>query len=132
MPVLDSLAGVVDSLQVPGGIRVERASSTGPDARGNPRTGPLQRFTICPAIVQPARPRDLDRLPAGDRSSGAVLVHVKRKLRTAAEARGLGADVVTYRPAGDAEDLRYTVAMAADWAIIAGFFGVVCVKQERD
>lgn len=130
MSVLEGLEEVVDCFSIPGGIEVERHSVTGPDADGDPSQGPLQRFTVDPAVVQPAPPRELLRLPEGDRSSGVILVHTRRKLRTSIEARGLAADVVKYRPAGDNETLRYVVRVAGDWQIIGGFFACLAVKEE--
>ena len=132
MSVLDGLEDVVDCFRIPGGIEVERRSVTGVDADGDPTSGPLQRFTIDPAVVQPAPPRELLRLPEGDRATETILVHTKRKLRTSLEARGLGADVVKHRPGGDKETMRYVVRVAGDWKIIGGFFACLAVREELD
>lgn len=130
MAVLDGLEEVVDCFAIPGGIKVERRSSTGVDADGDPSPGPLQRFTVEPAIVQPATSRELLRLPEGDRSKETILVHTKRRLRTSLESKGLGADVIEYRPGS--RTLRYVVVFAGDWEIMGGFFTCLATKEELD
>ena len=132
MAVLDALAGVIDSLTIPVGIEVERKSATGPDADGDPSQGPIQRFRICPCVVQPARGTDLLRLPEGDRSLETILVHSKRKLRTALESSRQAADVLFYTPDGQATAFRYVVVTAANWAIVGGFYSVLAQKEELD
>ena len=132
MPVLDSLAHTVASLGIPGGVRIERRDGQ-LDAFGNPQSGVLRRFTfrMNPAIVQIATGRDLERLLGGDRDKETLMVHTRKRLRTALGGTNEEADTVIYCPGGEGEDRRYTVTMAADWAILAGFFAVLAVKQEQ-
>ncbi len=132
MAILGGLSHVIDSFRIPGGISVERHSATTPDSDGDPTVGPLQRFNVIPAVVQPATGRDLLRLPEGDRSKGAIIVHTKRRLRTSLESRGLMADEILYTPGGDAEPIRYTVATSGDWSIAGGFYRCIALKKELD
>ena len=131
MPVLDSLRYTIDSLGIPGGITVKRTTSLGADADGDPRAGIRKSFRLRPAVVQPARGRDLLRLPEGDRTLETILVHTKEKLRTAEGGTFAAADQILYCPGGDGEQSTYVVIMAADWAIIGGFFSVLAQKRER-
>lgn len=136
MAVLSHLRPVINSLGLPQGVKVERRDGAGTDALRNPTRGVLTQMVFKPAVVQPASGRDLERLNSGDRSKGAIRVDVKEVFRTARESSGQEADVILFdeptpTPAGILEG-RYTVAKAADWQHVAGFTGVIAVKQESD
>ncbi len=131
MPVLNRLRGVVDRFAVPGGIRVERRNDATEDADGNQQIGTPRTFTIKPAVVHPARGRDLLLLPEGDRTTAAVVVFTKERLRTALEGTREEADVVLYSPGSDTGVRRYRVISAEDWTLQSGHIRSIAIKEEE-
>ena len=131
MPVLDGLAGVVDSLGVPGGIVILRRTGATRDVDGNPAVGRHTRMRVCPAILQAATGRDLLRLPEGDRTSETKIIHTKERLRTAEEATENEADVLLHREPGETDDSRYTIVKSSDWNVVAGFYRFLAMREER-
>lgn len=130
MPVLSTLAGVVGSFAIPGGVDLERRDGAGVDDDGDPVDGTLTVLNITPGIIQTASGDVMLRVPEGDRSRETILIHTNVLLRTAEEGTGREADVVLYTSDGDTAQQRFTVTTSGDWGIIAGFYSCLAQRQE--
>lgn len=59
--------------------------------------------------VQPAGPRELERLPEGERDRETLVIYTRAPLRVGDEGTGTAADIVVYGGA------RYTVSAVEPW-----------------
>lgn len=129
MTILDNLAGVVDNFQIPGGVKLERRTSS-IDGDGNPVRGEPRRTQLQPVTVHPARGRDLLRLPEGDRTLETIVVFTREQLHTAREGVNEEADVLLYNSGGG--ENRYVVVSAEDWNAQSGHWRCMAQRRESD
>lgn len=77
------------------------------------------------ASVQPATQEELQRLPEGTRSEGAVVVFTVEPLRTVQTAVGTQADTFVYNGVG------YQVDIVDTWFDLGGFFQSLATRLDR-
>ena len=118
------LSDVVDSLGT-GLVKVERAQRSVTFTDGNASVDPPDVVEI-QAIVQPASPRDLLRLPENDRTRELVIVFTKEPLEVASPTTGKAGDVVRYG------GRLYEVIRREDWEVQSGHFRCYASKLEGD
>lgn len=89
--------------------------------QGEPRK---ETFDIL-ASVQPVNTKQLQLLPEGQRSEGAVVVYSVERLCTAAISKVKVADLVTY------EGVDYEVQTFQDWMELGGYYFYIATRLER-
>ena len=115
-----SVASAIDCFDTP--VIVERRRE-GSYVNGRfVEDGSPRRFRLL-ASVQPARADELQRLPEGRRTSAAIKLYSKERLRTADSPRNIQPDRVEYR--GES----YQVESVEDWDELGGYFKPIALKE---
>jgi len=126
MAILSTLAGVIDSFALPGGITIERATAAYND--GFRSAGTPTSIPVAPAVVHALVGRELLILPEGDRTKEHIKVFTKVRLQTALEGAGEQPDVILYTPEGEAVERRYIVKISEDWIAQSGHYRCIAVR----
>lgn len=87
-------------------------------------TDAVETFTI-QATVQPLDARELQRLPEGQRTEGAVKLWAVEKLHTAETSLCRVADRFEYR------EVDYQVDSIEDWFDLGGYYKMTATRLER-
>lgn len=112
-------ADVIDSLSTGDYLVTRRAAST--FTHGRAQVGPeLPTFTIR-ASVQPARGRDLLRLPEGRRATETRVVYTATQLQVGGQSAELAADMV------EIDGRLWEVQLAEPWPAATGYW--LCMVQ---
>ncbi len=114
-----NLSGTI--LRLANGTYVVRRYAPTTYVGGRAQTPTPTVFTIR-AIIVPANPRDLQRLPEGERSNDRIRVFTTERLNTADVATSTLSDRVVYR------DLEYEVEAVEDYDAAAAFFKITARK----
>lgn len=128
MPILGSLASVVDSFALPGGISIERRTSS--IVNGYHGNATVSVIAISPATVHPLVGRALLSLDEGDRTKETIQIFTRARLRTGLEGSGDLPDTVLYTPQGEAVQRRYVVKVSEDWAAQSGHYRAIATREE--
>lgn len=129
MPILSSLAGVINAFALPGGITIERFTSD-VDVDGYPiESGAPTVIAFPKAVVWQVTGRDLLKLTEGDSTKEVIGVIVPARLRVAREGSDEMSDVVLYTPEGESEQ-RYVVKTAENWKAQSGHFRCFCFREQ--
>ena len=131
MVILSSLYDSIVSLQLPGGLYVERRESAGRDDLGEALPVAVTTIHLQPVVVQPLEGADRLQTNEGDRDSEQILVHSSELLRTSRGGTSRMADIILYDPAQNGDVGRYVVRFAAPWAAVAGMFRIKAVREEE-
>jgi len=127
MGVLAGLESVIDVFAHPGGIVIERHTSTivdgYPSGDGSPTLIPVPI-----ASVQIVEGRDLLVLEEGDRTKEVIRVSCKVVIRTAKAGTTEQADIVRYIPGGEGGTIRYVTKKSEDLISQSGHYTVWCVR----
>lgn len=115
------LSGVVESLFVETIVIERRGATTRVDGDV---VEPLPTKIRMRANVQPASPRDLSRLPEGDRTGEVILVLTAKRVRTGDLQTKVQPDVVCY------DRKRFEVLAVEDWSRQSGQFETLARKVE--
>ena len=123
MSVMD-LSGIVDSLGIAGNVEFERATGSITWTNGDP-IDPGYNVISMRAIVQPATPRELMRLPEGDRTRETMLVHTKSQLVTTTVKDKKLADRMRY------DSRTWEIVRCEDWSRQGNFWRSFAQKIEE-
>jgi hypothetical protein len=111
------LAPVLSILGLPSAVTLYTATST-IGADGVEST--TEASASIRAIVAPAQPRDLERLPEGHRTAAALVVLSATSLPVDAQ--------ISYAQPGDAGAQRWLIVASEDWRTQCGHYRAVCVS----
>ena len=93
MPVLSTVAGLVDSLNI-GPLEVERRAPPTPNEFGGFDASPATVIRVNPIVAHNLEGRDLDQMPEAERTKETVEFYSRRRLFSTED--GQAADVVRY------------------------------------
>jgi hypothetical protein len=106
-----------------GGFPISLGGGLASNEDGRYRPGTSSTFTIS-ASVQPARGRDLLRLPEGQRTREVIAIFTATALQTAAAPGGATADAITFQGS------QYEVQTVEYWFQAGGFYKALALKVQ--
>lgn len=112
---------VLSELGAPSAISVRRFAAGGYDATGRYQS-PASALTPTRAVVNPATPREIEKLPENERTSESITVFTSALLQTSDVASQAKADQVVW--AGK----TYEVKRTQDWTRQAGYAWALAVR----